>query len=209
MITEPTTTLTDYAIALISLTLAERLLRVGWQNQQISVCFWAVAFGFVTIAAALGGTCHGFVLMLEAALSKLLWQMMIYAISLASFCLLAGTIFSSISRRSQPWALLAVTTKSSLIWISLIQLPRFDTAALDYGSAMVIVLLLQLRTLAAAPTRAATWLIAGILVSGLAIVVLISGFELSENFNHNDLYHLVQIIGLGLLYQGAKQLKDC
>jgi hypothetical protein len=31
---------------------------------------------------------------------------------------------------------------------------------------------------------------------------------LAPAFNQNDLYHLVQLVGLGLLYQGARQLKD-
>lgn len=213
-ITEPTTTLTDYLIAVVASILAVFLLRLGWANRQISVGLWAVAFGCVAAAAALGGTCHGFVGWLGESLSDWLWQTMIYALSLASFTMLAGTIVGSVSPKRQRWLLLGTAVKSILVWIGLVQKPEFEIAAVDYLVSMAVVLVLQLYQLSASPllpsssTQAAPWLIAGVLVSGLAIGFLGSGFTLSAFFNHNDLYHLVQLVGLGLLYQGAKQLKD-
>lgn len=212
IITEPTTMLTDYAIAGAAFILAGFLFRAGWRNQQTSVSLWAAAFLFVAVAAALGGTCHGFVVELGSALNGVLWRIMIYAISLASFSMLVGTIVSSVSQRMRGWFFIGAVTKLVLTWINLMRLPRFGIAAIDYLTAMIIVLALQLCVLAGSPqlsaNRAASWLIAGILVSGLAIGVLASGFTLSKSFNHNDLYHLIQLAGLGLLYQGAKQLKD-
>jgi hypothetical protein len=208
LITEPTTTLTDYAIAIVAFILTGFLLRVGWRRQQISVCLWAIAFGCVAIAAALGGTCHGFTLILGEPTSTNLWQIMIYTLSLASFAMLAGTFFSSVSKRWRPWALLAAMTKSAVVWISLIRLPEFEVVAIDYVAAMVIVLLLQFHALTDASTGAARWLVAGILISGVAVAILGSGLTVAQFFNHTDCYHLVQLFGLGLLYQGAKQLKD-
>jgi hypothetical protein len=204
-ITEPITTLTDYAITIVALILAGFLLRVGWLNQQTSVCLWGAAFGCVALAAALGGTCHGFIRILGEPLDKVLWQLMIYVLSLASLAMLAGTIFSSVAKRWRRWALLAAAAKTALLWISLIQQPHFDIAAADYSAAMTVVLILQLHSLADA---SAFWLIAGILVSGVAVVILSSGLTIPQMFSHTDLYHLVQLFGLGLLYQGAKQLED-
>lgn len=221
--TEPTTTLTDYAIAVFGFIFAVFLLRVGWRRQR-SVCLWAIAFGFVAIAAGLGGTCHGFVRQLGIPLTSCLWDLMIYALSLASFALLTGTIFSTVPQPRQHWMLAATFTKSLLTWTSLLYQPSFTIAACDYGAAIAIALILHLRSLtqAAAPTllvqqakrqrpemrRADLWMIIGILISGLAIGVLSSQFTFALHFNQNDLYHLVQLVGLGALYQGAKQLQD-
>lgn len=208
VLSEPTTTLTDYAIAIVAAIFAVCLGRIGWSNQQLSVRLWAAAFAFVAIAAALGGTWHGFGVGLEAPLKQRLWQMMLYALSVASFTMLAGTIISAVSLPIQRWLLLGVVGKSLLIWIGLLRLPRFETAAIDYLAAMGVVLFLQLRSLSRLPTGAAPWLIGGTLVSGLALGLLKSGFTVSPSFNQNDLYHLVQLLGLGLLYQGARRLKD-
>jgi hypothetical protein len=205
--TEPTTTLTDYAIAVFTLIFAGSLLRVGWINQQTGVLLWAAAFGFVSVAAALGGTCHGFMLGLGEPLTQTLWELMIYTLTLASFSMLAGTIISSVPAKFQRWCLLGAVTKSTFAWTVLVHLPRFGVAAFDYAFAMAIVFVLQLKVLADSPSRAPGWILSGILISGVAIGILDSDFTIFA-LNHNDLYHLVQLVGLGLIYQGARQLKD-
>ena len=200
--TEPITTITDYALAGVAFIFAGFLLRVGWQKRQISVGCWGLAFGFVGLAAAIGGTCHGF-FMLLGALGQNLWQAMIYSLSLASLLLLIGSVVGSLARPVRAWLLLAALIKSAYLWVSLLSQPDFKAVALDYAIALAIVLGLQLWRL----DSAACWLIAGILTSGLALLLL--GCQLTAGvLTSADLYHLVQLVGLGLLYQGAKQLRD-
>jgi hypothetical protein len=43
----------------------------------------------------------------------------------------------------------------------------------------------------------------GVSVSVLAAVVQQSGWSLHQHFNHNDLYHVIQAVGVWLLYRGA------
>jgi hypothetical protein len=45
-------------------------------------------------------------------------------------------------------------------------------------------------------------------VSVLAAGVQASGFTLHRDFNHNDLYHVIQIAAMILFYAGAKGLRD-
>lgn len=42
----------------------------------------------------------------------------------------------------------------------------------------------------------------------LAASVQASGFALHRHFNHNDLYHVIQIAAMVLLFVGARQLRD-
>ncbi len=224
--TEPTTTLTDYAISLTAFIFAGVLLHRGWVQRQTSISLWAIAFGFVALAAGLGGTCHGFVALLGHSLTQRFWIGMIYAITLASLALLWGTILSTMAPPWQRWGLLGALAKAGLIWFSLpalsLTFPSFNLAAWDYGLALAIALLLYgwgyLASARPSPdavalnaekhnAKAASWMIAGILISGLAIGVLSS--QLSFKAIHSaDLYHLIQLGGLGLLFQGAKQLRD-
>jgi hypothetical protein len=39
-----------------------------------------------------------------------------------------------------------------------------------------------------------------------AALVQRSGFALHRHFNHNDLYHVVQMLGTWLLYRGGSEL---
>jgi hypothetical protein len=52
------------------------------------------------------------------------------------------------------------------------------------------------------------WIIASILVAFGGAIVQQSGFALHKHFNHNDIFHVIQMGGMYLLYRGALVLKD-
>lgn len=49
----------------------------------------------------------------------------------------------------------------------------------------------------------AKWLLAGIVVSAAGFGIQQSGVEPHKHFNHNDIYHCVQMLALYFLYRGA------
>jgi hypothetical protein len=52
------------------------------------------------------------------------------------------------------------------------------------------------------------WILAGVAVSIAAGAVQASGFDLYRHFNHNDLYHVIQIAAMLLYSRGARPLVD-
>ncbi len=52
------------------------------------------------------------------------------------------------------------------------------------------------------------WLVCGILVTIVGAVVQQSGFPHVENFNHNDAYHVIQIVGLYFFFRCAQTVRD-
>jgi hypothetical protein len=203
MIAEPITTLTDYAIALESIAFAGLLSRIPHK----SVRCWAVAFAAVGIAAFTGGSLHGFAPHLEIASKLLLWKITLYAIGISSCFLLAGTIISAVSVRVQPWLLAAIGLKS-LVYLGVAAIRNsFGYVVADYLSALVIVLLLQVK-LAQRQSAAVSWIVSGIGVSAIAALILSSRFKWAIGIKAVDIYHLVQMVALYLLYKGASQLKD-
>jgi hypothetical protein len=49
-----------------------------------------------------------------------------------------------------------------------------------------------------------SWLTAGVLLSGFGLLVQQSGLSFLQNFNHNDLYHCIQIIAFYLFFRAAE-----
>ena len=47
--------------------------------------------------------------------------------------------------------------------------------------------------------------VAGVVVSFAGAGVQMSGFALHQHFNHNDLYHVIQMFGLWLFWKGARE----
>ncbi len=209
-ITEPITMLTDYAIAIQTSGFSVLLLKLGQFRQQSAVQFWAAAFGSVAVAAVLGGTCHGFTQTFAPSTLALLWKIMLLALSLAGCFMLFATLKSSLSRHWQRWGSILVGIKLSVYLSWAVVHPSLDDAfvygVVDYLSAMLWVLLLELR--AVFHSARSLWIIAGVLMSGVAIAFQTSGVVLFKYFTYNDIYHLIQMIALYWFYQGARLLKD-
>jgi hypothetical protein len=68
----------------------------------------------------------------------------------------------------------------------------------DTGSALAIVGALHLR-------RFNGWMLAGVGMSVLAALAQASGLALHRHFNHNDLYHVIQIAAMLLFYRGLSE----
>jgi hypothetical protein len=206
ILTEPITTLTDYAITIEAIACSGILLRVGYFRQQVATQLWAAAFGCIAIAAGLGGTFHGSALLLDDGTRSNLWQLVLYALSAASSLMLAATIISSIAQQWQRGCLAIVGIKFLLSVVWALEHQDFSNAAVDYLAAMLVVLVLQGWMVYRQQTLSAQWIIAGIFVSFIATAVQLSQLVLAV-FNHNDLYHLVQMVALYLFYRGARSLK--
>ena len=52
------------------------------------------------------------------------------------------------------------------------------------------------------------WIASGVLVTLIGLTVQQTGFRRHSEFNHNDIYHLIQIAAFYLLFRGARTLSD-
>jgi hypothetical protein len=85
---------------------------------------------------------------------------------------------------------------------------EFRYVVYDYGSTMVFLLAVHSVSLFRTEERAPHWMVPGILVSFLAAAIQQGGWDPSPHFNHNDLYHVIQMAAVYLLYKGGTYLKD-
>lgn len=200
MLSEPATTLTDYALAIEALIFAGCLLPL----RQTACNFWSGAFVCLAIAASLGGTLHGFIFWLDPTLHHWLWRLLLCALSGVSFCLLAAAVVSAVPR-SQQFGWWTIATVKAVCFIALaLYLANFGLGVADYLSAMVLLVLLLLW---GSSLRIAGWTAAGVLLSGFAAGVQQSGWAIGV-FDANGLFHLVQMGAIGLFFQGARLSKD-
>lgn len=200
--------LTDYVLAVLTLYFAVRLLKVGQSEQQNSVRLWGGAFITTAIAAVAGGTSHGFALYLGEVAKVAIWKTTVYAIGLASFFMLSGTIISSVSPKISRWLLAATVLKFLVYAVWMVTHNDFRYVIIDYVPAMFGVILLQLYAFVSRRDKSVGWIIAGVLVSFVAAGIQQSGFTIHQHFNYNDLYHVIQMGAIYLLFRGAFLLRD-
>lgn len=206
-ITEPMTMATDYILAVFALILAIKLWR-GQTTSQQSQKLWAGALIATALAALVGGTSHGFALYFNDITKAAIWKITVYAIGVGSLLMLSGTIIGSVSGRWRNGLLIVVVLHFLIYAVWMIAHNDFKYVIFDYVPAMLAIIFLQGYAFFKRRDASATWLIAGVLVSFAAAGIQQSGIVLHQHFNYNDIYHIVQMGGMYLLYRGASLLTD-
>jgi hypothetical protein len=189
---EPMTVVTDYALGGVAAWLSLLLFR----SPQTSSRLWAVAFAALAAAAFLGGTWHGFVH------SDLLWKATTLSAGVASFGMVAGSAYAVFSGAARTLVMTAALAKLLVYSGWMLFHDQFIYVVVDTGIAFAVLAALHLWKFSGP-------ILAGVAVSVIAGLVQASGLRLHEHFNHNDLYHVIQIAAVVLLYRGARRLKDC
>jgi hypothetical protein len=207
-LSEPTTMATDYVLVVLCGFFAWRLWRVGKGTAQASVYSWAAGFVCFGLASLAGGTFHGFSTLLSEAAHQSLWKVAIYAIGLAVFFLLTGTFHACIIPSVRRFVLLIPYAQliTYVFWMAIHN--DFRYVIYDYAVTDLGVLALQCYAGVIHRARSAPWLAGGVLVSFLAAAVQFNEIAFHQHFNHNDLYHVIQMGGMYLFYRGALLLKD-
>ena len=207
-ISEPMTMLTDYLLGVWTLYLAFKLIRKGIGISQRSILLWGLSFFATGIAAIIGGTSHGFALYFGTVTRVVIWTATLYSIGFTSLFLLSAVIIATIKNPLRNWLIAFTVVKFILFAVWIFSHPEFKYVIYDYVPAMIAVLILQVYVKYSRGDRSATWIISGILVSFGAAAVQQSGYMLHEHFNHNDLYHVIQMGAVFLLYKGGRLLRD-
>ncbi len=175
---DPMALVTDSALAVVAWVLAALLYRARKP--------WVPAFVFTGIAAFLGGVYHG---LFE---HPMLWKATVYAVGFASFFLLIG----SGGRGLRAFA--AVKLAAYLVWMSLTD--GFLWVIVDYGATLLIVFAVH----AMRRSPATKWIAASIAVSIVGALVQQTGVTIHPYwFDFNDLYHVIQMGALWMLYRGG------
>jgi hypothetical protein len=200
------TFLTDYALAGVTGWLGWLLFRA--QEGHAARSYWAVAFAALALSAALGGTYHGFAPSLAEGTQNLLWKVTVMAVGVGTFGMVVGTAIGTTTGTLRK-LLLSVAAAKLVIYLAwMLSHDSFLYAIVDTGIAMAVVGLLHGWTGMRGWDRASLWMLGGVGVSAFAAGVQATGYTLHPNFNHNDLYHVIQMAAMSLFYVGARRLRD-
>ncbi len=202
-IQEPMTLLTDYLLAGWVIWLGWRLWGGG-----LPARLWAGAFWAIALAAVAGGTVHGFQAALGESASLALWRITVYAVGLGGFLLVAGALRGILPGGIGRWLLGLAGVKLALYlaWMSFHE--DFLFVILNYAPDLLAVLGLALWAWWRRREPGALPVIGGILVSMAASAIQALGLAPHPHFNHNDLYHVVQMGAFYLLYLGGGRLGE-
>lgn len=203
---EPMTVVTDGLLSALALVLALRLARSALPLPRAR-WWWAASFIAVSVAALTGGTWHGIPPETLPGLRHHLWSITYVTIVLADFLILAGAARAVLPRGPRGIAL-GLLTGRFLAGAALILMQRdFRYVGYDYLGTLLLLLAFGL-ALGRRDARTAGLVLGGVFVSLGGALVQARHLGLHAHFNHNDLFHLIQMAGLWLFYRGGLRLAD-
>jgi hypothetical protein len=207
-VTEPMTVATNVVLAMLAFTFAVRLAYHSPAEGSAARGWLGAAMLATGIAALIGALAHGTDPATHAALRERFWRGALYATGLIGAASVAAVAFFA-ARGGARTAILAFAAIKLVVFIVRVtRRPEFSVAATDYGGALAIMLVGAALTAVRHGAPGMTWLIAGVLVSLVAGIVQARRLALHRQFNHNDLYHVIQMVALCAFYRGGAVLAD-
>jgi hypothetical protein len=202
--TELTTAATDAIIALLALgCLLYLWRRRGSEDWKVGI--WSGVLGLLGLASALGAAAHG--LDLSDSVFAILWQPLFLSLGLVVALFVVAAVYdrfgSAAARRLLP-AMVGIGV--GFYALTLVFTGTFLVFVLYEGAAMLLALVLYL-DLALRTRRAWAWLlVAGIVLNVVAAAIQATGtmsFTLIWQFDHNGVFHLVQMLAIAALVAGV------
>ena len=204
---EKTTAATDIILALVAfggIVFLRSLLSNSSELWKINI--WSAAIGLIGLAAALGAVAHG--LVLSQTFHHRIWLVLNMALSLAVSLFVVGVVYDlwgfEISLTTLP---ILLTTGLGFYLTTLIYPDIFflfivyEVVALVFALCAYIFLTIQ-------KDQPGAWLMA----AGILVSIIAAGIQANKSvvltfiwrFDHNGIYHLMQVVGLMLLLMGLQ-----
>lgn len=197
---EPTTLITDLLLAGFAGWLAWRLAR-RFPSQPTATVWWSRVLGLTAASAFVGGCYHGFAPEFSAAVKHAWWLATLVLVVSVSAAMALSLLHEVVpAHRQRPWHVVIAAkfvTATVAAWLY----PKFVIVVVDYG------LVLLAWAVAALWLRRAwrKWMLTAVALSVIAAGVQQTRVAPAVAFNHNDLYHVLQLLALFAFYRAAQR----
>ncbi len=202
---ELTTAATDLLLGVVCVVLAVRLFMGGgppWRR-----LIWGGVLVMLALGSVLGAAAHG--LVVPAVVRTYFWQRIYLSLGLTVGLVVSAAIFDwrgeRAARRALPWA-----AGAAFVFFTITELVKggFAVFLVAEALAMLTALAIYLRLWRDGQFPGAPRVIAGIVLTLVAAAVQVSPARLTAfgwPFDHNSLFHLVQVAATLVLASGVRQ----
>lgn len=202
--TEQTTAATDLVLAVLSIAIAYGTHKLGYTVQPKKTRIWVAVFILLAIAALFGAIAHGF--MMSEKTNYLLWQPLNLALGIGISLFAVGAIFD-LKNGSMSKAIVPTFIALGIIFYFItVFIPGSFLVFILYEAVVMIMALTAYFVLAIQGRLiGAWWMVLGILITIIAAVIQATEtvhVNIIWEFDHNGIFHIVQMAGILVLFLG-------
>ena len=199
----PTTTITNYMMGCIGLYL-------GWQTLQIQGSLfhilWSCSFFSLSLGAFLGGSHYVFGPRLPDYITKVIRILTLIFVGITGLFLAGSAATFYINETGKFGLMLGSAILVIKYVLGLIKNDTFHHAIKFYVTLIILALIGFIPAFFSLGYTGALQIVIGLLVNLSAAGVQASGLTLHKHFNHNDLFHVIQVLGMILIYRGGSEI---
>ena len=204
--TEQTTSVTDIILAILALSFSLYIYNFGRNRDLKKTLIWFWMFCLLSVASALGAIAHG--IKMSEQTNYIIWQPINLALGLTISLFVVGVVYD-MKNFSLPRILLPIILVIGvLFYLITVMVPGTFIVFILYEAvamlfAFVSYLLLAIRK----KLRGSLLMALGILITIIAAGVQAGGaihIKVIWEFNHNGMFHIIQMIGLVFLLLGLR-----
>lgn len=204
--TEQTTAATDVVMAILALIVTIKVYNTGKDIDFKKARIWMWAFGLLTFASATGAVAHGF--QMSKLTNFILWQPLNLALGVAIGLFVAGVVYDY-RNYSLPRPLIPLLLVFAIIFYTVtVLIPNAFIVFIIYEAIAMLFAFVVYSILATRKKlKGAAWMAGGILVTIIAAAIqAIETIKVTFiwEFDHNGVFHIVQMIGLLILLKGLQ-----
>jgi hypothetical protein len=196
---EQVTAITDFFLGLVASYAVYKLSTLADFKSQV----WMWCFALLAFASFLGVIAHG--LAMSQKTNDRLWMPLNLSLGLALGIFVVGAVFDLLGEESARTILPVMLFLGVIFFLITIIFPGSFLTFIVYEAIAMIFALGSYLFLFFKGTPHAGWMAAGIFVTIVAAIAQATGKagkSIFWYFDNNGIFHLIQIIGLGLLYAG-------
>lgn len=216
---EPTTTITNLILAGLSFYFGHMLYRFhangGGRNalDKRYNQFWGIVFLFMGIGSLLGALAHGFPhLKGSYPIIAKAWPFTVMNLGMASFYLLLAIAMEYFPRQRN-FIFFIAYLKMLAFLLLMFGYPKpyfgdfmnisFNLVLVDYGPVMLLLLFTNLWDFIKTKDIAARTMVFAVIVTIIGSAAQALKIKIHPQFNHNDLYHVISMLAIYLMYKAV------
>jgi hypothetical protein len=205
--TEQTTAATDALLAIEAAASAWVVVRLPGADRWRAL-LWVWAFVLLAVSAALGAIAHG--VRLDPPMSELIWHPLYLGLGLV-VGLIAVAVVADLWRERASRRVLPVFLGLGMVFFGVtLVVPGGFLVFVVYETVFMVFALGGYLRLALKEHRpGAGWMVTGIILTIVASAIQATGrlsFTVIWPFDHNGIFHIVQMLGVGALVMGLRRL---
>jgi len=200
---EPTTAITDFII--FGLGAGFGFLSLP-DSTSLFQLLWAFAFFSVGMGGLLGGITHGIGPKISENAKRIIWQLTLIFVGLTGLLLGMSGVVYFVPKSITTWFIGGAGVIFILYIFWIVEHDTFHAAVKFYLPLMLIALIGFGVMAFSYQYTGALLIVMGLIVSLAASAVQMMKISFHQHFNHNDLFHVIQMVGMVLLYRGGMEM---